>query len=107
MAGRTDPAPDFQFSAELDGLTIAGFVEVSGLASQIQVIDYREGDEKTAAIRKLPGEVTYPNIVLKRGVSADTSLYASHREGGTGAASAKRKQVSIILRDRAATGIRR
>jgi phage tail-like protein len=107
MAGRTDPAPDFQFSAELDGLTIAGFVEVSGLASQIEVIDYREGDEKTAAIRKLPGQVTYPNIVLKRGVSTDTSLYAWHREWGTGAASAKRKQVSIILRDRAGNEIRR
>jgi len=106
MAARTDPAPDFQFVVELDGLAITGFLEVSGLASQIEVIDYREGDEKTSPIRKLPGQVLYPNIVLKRGVTTDTSLNDWHMEWVTAAVSAKRKQLRIILLGRAGSEIR-
>ncbi|TWW09192.1 hypothetical protein E3A20_16770, partial [Planctomyces bekefii] len=72
MADRKDPFANYNFIVELDGEQIAGFKEVSGLDSKIEVIDYREGGEKFFPNRKLPGKVTYSNIVLKTGVTTDT-----------------------------------
>ena len=51
---RNDPYAQFNFIVELDGLEVAGFTEVSGLATESDVIEYREGSEE-ATVRKLPG----------------------------------------------------
>jgi phage tail-like protein len=53
----------------------AGFSEVSGLGAEIASIEYRAGSDKSLGVRKLPGLVRYPNIILKRGVSGDTMLW--------------------------------
>jgi phage tail-like protein len=99
MTERKDPEPQFNFIVEIDGVATTGFTEVSGLESSIEVIEYREGGEKTST-RKLPGKVTYPNVVLKVGVGDSSPLQAWHQEWVTGAAP-KRKAVRIVLLDRA------
>ena len=71
---RNDPYGQFNFLIEIDGVTRAGFSEVSGLTTDTNVIEYREGDEVTT-VRKLPGLMKYANIVLKRGYTQDTSLW--------------------------------
>lgn len=102
MAGeRKDPYANYNFIVEMDGTQVAGFKEVSGLDSKIEVIDYREGAEKFFPVRKLPGKVSYSNIVLKTGVMDDTALYDWHKEWVQGASSAKRKLIRIVLQDRA------
>lgn len=101
MADRKDPFANYNFIVELDGEQIAGFKEVSGLDSKIEVIDYREGGEKFFPNRKLPGKVTYSNIVLKTGVTTDTKLYDWHKEWVQGASSAARKLIRVVLQDRA------
>ena len=101
MADRKDPYANYNFVVELDGQIIAGFKEVSGLDSKIEVIDYREGGEKFFPVRKLPGKVTFSNIVLKTGITDDTALYDWHQDWVKGADSAKRKLVRIVLQDRA------
>ncbi len=63
---RNDPYGQFNFLIEIDGITRAGFSEVSGLTTDTNVIEYREGDEVTT-VRKLAGLIKYTNIVLKRG----------------------------------------
>jgi phage tail-like protein len=100
MADRIDPPPQFSFLVEIDGQAVAGFTAVSGLESEIEVIEYREGNEKQFSYRKLPGRVTYTNIVLKTGVAEKSALYDWHREWVTGAAQ-QRKQIRIILLDQA------
>lgn len=65
-AERNDPYTAFNFLVEIDGMTVGGFSEVSGIESTVDVIEYRGGDEHTT-VRKLPGVVRYPNLVLKRG----------------------------------------
>jgi phage tail-like protein len=71
---RNDPFGQFNFLIEIDGVTTAGFSEVSGLTSDTNIIEYREGDEVTT-VRKLPGLIKYTNIVLKRGYTPDTTLW--------------------------------
>ena len=68
----TDPASlylyrRFTFQLDLDGVTRAGFSEVGGLTSDGDVVDYRAG--------QLPGLSGYNRLVLRRGVTADRSLW--------------------------------
>jgi phage tail-like protein len=65
----------FNFQLEIDGAIRAGFSEVSGLSADPDVVDYRQGQETRAVPRKLPGLSKHTNIVLKRGVTADPSLW--------------------------------
>jgi phage tail-like protein len=72
---RIDPYGQFNFTIEIDGVTRAGFSEVSGLTTDTNVLEYREGNEKQGTVRKLPGLIKYNNIVLKRGWTQDKALW--------------------------------
>ena len=82
------------------GVKIASFKEVSGLESSIEVIDYREGGDKFSPNRKLPGKVTYTNIVLKVGITDDEELWKWHLKWVKGEP-AERVDFQIVLLDRA------
>jgi len=60
MPDRKDPLANYNFVVEIDGQVLAGFKEVSGLESRIEVIEYREGGEKFFPVRKLPGRELDP-----------------------------------------------
>ena len=49
------------------------FSRVSGLESNSEVIEYREGNDPFT-VRKIPGLVTYPAVVLEKGMAKDNSL---------------------------------
>jgi len=97
MAQRNDPYAQFNFLIEIDGVVKGGFSECSGLTSDTNVIDYREGNEKQLTARRLPGLMKYNNIVLKRGYTADTSLWTWRQKVVDG--SPQRTHGSIILLD--------
>ena len=97
---RVDPYRNFQFLVQIDGFSQAGFSECSGLASEIAVIEYREGGEPTS-VRKLPGRVSFHDITLKRGVTNSREFYDWHLAGLQG--QVDRRNVAIILLDEAAT----
>jgi phage tail-like protein len=50
------------------GGTNVGFMEVSGLSIQLDVVDYREGSSPESSARKMPGLKKFSDIVLKRGI---------------------------------------
>jgi phage tail-like protein len=75
---RNDPFGQFNFLVNIDGLTVAGFSEVSGLTTDSNVMEYREGSDNNAGVntmRKLPGLTKYNNIVLKDGITTDNSIW--------------------------------
>nr|WP_290669053.1 phage tail protein [Ardenticatena sp.] len=53
----------------------AGFQEVSGLGMEITVAEYRNGNEKDNAVRKITGMYKVPDVTLKRGVIGALDLY--------------------------------
>lgn len=71
---RDDPFASFNFLVEIDGVTKAGFSEVSGLSMTTDVIEYRNGNEDITP-RKLPGLKKFANITLKRGFTKDGGLF--------------------------------
>lgn len=93
---RVDPARNFNFLVELDGIARANFSECSGLDSTIESIEYREGGDNTT-VRKLAGKTTYSDIVLKWGVTDSTELYDWHYQAVQG--NIQRKTGSIVLYD--------
>jgi phage tail-like protein len=93
---RKDPYANFNFVVEIDGVTAAGFQEVSGLAAEVNIIEYREGAD-TSSIRKLPGLRKFTNVTLKRGVTQDKSLWNWFKQTLSGAPA--RATVAITLLD--------
>jgi phage tail-like protein len=93
---RVDPYRGFNFLVEIDGITQAGFQEVSGLDTSTPAVDYREGTDPPHQ-RKLPGLNTFTPITLKSGVTNSHEFWdwrLTVMEGKT-----QRKNGSIVLRD--------
>jgi phage tail-like protein len=96
---RNDPYGQFNFLIEIDGITVGGFSEASGLSTDTNIIEYREGSENHGTVRKLPGLMKYSNIVLKRGWTQDQSLWNWRKKVIDGAT--QRTSGTITLLDEA------
>jgi phage tail-like protein len=90
----TDPLGAYNFLVEIEGLNVASFSEVSGLETEIEVIEYRSGGEPSL-LRKLPGLRKYGNITLKRGVAQSDDLWQWHKAALDG--NVERRSGSIVL----------
>src|SRR5687768_6559366 len=95
---RNDPYGAFNFTVEVDGVTVAGFSEVSGLTSEQDVVEYRTGPEDIT-VRKLPGLKKFTNIVLKRGFTATDDLWRWRKLVMDGLT--ERQSGTIVLRNEA------
>lgn len=63
------------FIFEIDGVQIGMFSQVSGLELRVEVATYQEGGEN-GYVHQLPGHITWPNVVLRRGVTDSDALFA-------------------------------
>jgi len=79
---RKNPYAAFNFLVSLDGASLGGFMEVTGLDTENAVIEYREGSDQTsgAFVRKLPGIERYPNLTFRRGITGDLKLWTDLRK---------------------------
>jgi phage tail-like protein len=96
---RNDPYGQFNFIIEIDGVVKGGFSEASGLTTDTNIIEYREGAEQHGTPRKLPGLIKYNQIVLKRGWTKDRSLWEWRKKVIDG--KTQRASGSIVLLDEA------
>ena len=53
----------------------AGFQECSGISTSVDVIEYRNGNEKENSPRKLTGLTRVSDVTLKRGIIGSLGLY--------------------------------
>ena len=92
---RSDPYRAYNFLVEIDGNARAGFRECAGLDSSQDPVEYREGNEKSLTVRKIPTLVKYSNITLKRGITDDADLWNWRKQAADG--KVDRKNGSIVL----------
>jgi phage tail-like protein len=97
-SSRNDPYSAFNFLVEIDGVTVAGFSECSGLSNETDAIEYREGKEDIT-VRKLPGLVKYSNITLKRGFTQSKELWQWRKQVLDG--KTQRRSGTVTLLDEA------
>lgn len=75
MAER-DPLLGAHFSVDIDGITAAFFKECSGFSNSSEVITHQAVDEQgRSVIHKLPGDLTWDPLVLRRGITDDSTLW--------------------------------
>jgi phage tail-like protein len=92
---RTDPYRAYNFVLEIDGVPKGAFSEVSGLTAEGDSVDYREGTDVQPNVRKLIALRKFSNITLKRGYTADKSLWQWNTNIFNGVAD--RRNVTIVL----------
>lgn len=77
---RERPYAQFNFLVDLgDGTTsgpTAGFQECSNIGMEVTVAEYRNGNEKENAVRKITGLNKATDVTLKRGVIGSLNLYS-------------------------------
>ena len=95
---RKDPFQAFRFQVEVEGITQAGFREVTIPDSAQDPIEYREGNEPPTA-RKLPGLIKYGNVTLKGGITDSLELAQWRRLVEQGKMSDARRNMSIFVLD--------
>ena len=76
---RDRPYAQFNFLVDLgDGVTDgprAGFEEVSGLGTSVDVIEYRNGNARENSVMKITGLNKVSDVVLRRGIVGTPHLY--------------------------------
>jgi phage tail-like protein len=92
---RNDPYGIAHFQVEIDGMPESGFLNVSGLEGRVEVEEYREGGD--LGLRKAPGNVTYSNVVVRRGMTSSMELWEWWERVRDG--DVDRRNISIRLLD--------
>jgi phage tail-like protein len=76
---RDRPYAQFNFLVDLGtGSTEspqAGFQECGEIGMSVDVVEYRNGNEKESGVRKLTGLARHPDVTLKRGIIGSLDLY--------------------------------
>ena len=88
----------FRFWVEFGGLVDSGFSEVTGLQSEIELEEYREGGVN-GYVHRLPKATKYQPIVLKRGITNSPDLWNWYDAVKNGVIA--RMDGSIIMNDEA------
>ena len=83
-----------EFETETTSM-VGGFSEVRGISSESQVLEHWVGSQPIAV--KIPGRVSYGNIVLQKGVTSSPELYRWRQRVEQGLDD--RRSGSIILLD--------
>lgn len=95
----SDALASYLFAIEIDSIEIAQFSEVSGLVSEVDVIELKENTrDGKLVIHKSPGAMKPPTITLKRAKNASKALWDWHQAMLQGKVSESRKNGSVILK---------
>ena len=93
-----DPLAGFNFLLESGGVLRAGFSEITGLNSETDVIEYRNGNEDMTN-RKIPGMKKFGNITLKSGLAASPDQDLLTWRHAVEIGDIQRLDVSIVIMD--------
>lgn len=105
MPERMTPYSAFNFIVKLGGPNgsdepLGGFSDISGIANEMTVAEYRNGNDKENHVRKIPGVHKVSDVTLKRGIVNSGDLWdwvkSTRRDGP-----AAQRDVVITMRDEA------
>ncbi len=115
MSNGPERRPDAPFTGKfifnVGGLEIGSFSEVSGLSVEVEVEEVQEGGQNHF-VHKLPGRMSWPPLVLKRGVADSDNLFEwfaeTSGEGFSGQGDKlERREGEVVLLDYAGEPARR
>jgi phage tail-like protein len=86
-----------RFSITIDGSEIATFSELTGITTSVEVVDFIESSDKSIVMKKLPGRMNPPTVVLKRGKNNSMELWTWHEAVLQGNMAAARRSCSLVM----------
>jgi len=93
-----EPLATYRFYLEMDGIVSAQFRECTGLNSTSEVIESRESNKDgKIMIKKVPGNLKWDDLVLKRGFTTDKQLLKWRQLVEKGDMKTGRKNGSIVM----------
>jgi phage tail-like protein len=78
----------------------AGFQECSAIATEVAVVEYRNGNDRENAARKLPGLTKVADVTLKRGVVGSLALFEWIRAVRDGTVERRNVTIQLVAEDR-------
>lgn len=100
---RDHPYGQFAFQVDFGagdpGSVDAGFEEVGPIAAGVDVIEYRAGNDKVNAVRKLPGLHRVHDVTLRRGIIGSTTLFSWFRAGTFGQHDPRNVTIRLLSED--------
>ena len=73
---KNNPYAGFNFTVTVEGSEPAAFATVIVPTVEIDVVEYRDGNDRTNQPRQVVGLTKYTNLVLKRGIATRPDLWA-------------------------------
>jgi phage tail-like protein len=103
-----DPLISAWFSVEFQGQVVGAFRECDGLGSSNEVVEYKASGQKGEyVVKKVPGRLTWNNIVLRRGITDSMDMWQWRKLIEQGKVETARKNGSITMYDTTGTAIAR
>jgi phage tail-like protein len=75
---------------------LGGFSDVSGLGTEVTLIEYRQGNDREMRVRKLPGLHKTSDVTLKRGVMGVRNFWDWIRETRTSPNTARPVLITML-----------
>src|SRR6188508_3886829 len=95
----SDALANYTFAIEIGGVEIAQFQEVSGISSELDVIELKENTaDGKLVIHKAPGAIKPPTLTLKRAKNSSKALWDWHEAAMQGKLGDARRNGSVILK---------
>jgi phage tail-like protein len=100
---RDRPYSQFNFLVDLGGGDTdgpdAGFQECSPIASEVAVVEYRNGNDKENSLHKLTGLSRVADVVLRRGLIGSLSLFEWFNEVRNGGDVRRTVRIQLLNED--------
>jgi len=93
-----DLVTPFVFVLEIDSVEIATFGRCSGIESETEVVEYKEGGDPLL-VRKIPGATKWSDLTLERRIDGSATLWEWRRQVVEGDIHAARRNGSIVVKD--------
>lgn len=102
-----DPLVTFVYSLTVEGKLGGYFTEVEGIGSETEVTEQKVADPNTGeeTIRKMPGRLTWSDVVLKRGVTSNMDIWTWRKQVESGDIAEARANASITMHDEEGTPV--
>ncbi|HEY9076337.1 MAG TPA: phage tail protein [Anaerolineaceae bacterium] len=95
-----NPLVAFRFGLEIENKLTGYFTNVSGIGSENEVIDHKiVAPTGETIIQKIPGRLTWTEVTLKRGVTANIDVWKWRHMVVTGKVKSARTNCSIVAYD--------
>lgn len=95
-SGDENPYSQYNFEVQVDGETVAGFAEVSGITMQLETVQYQEGGVNDH-VHTLPGTFAHANLVMQRGMTRDATFWEWIQDVMSG--NVTRKNIVVTLQE--------